>query len=232
MTARKRARAAGDGEVRVRRRRGEPRRLLLESARKVFGRRGYSGASTREIADAAGVSETLIFRNFANKAGLFRMAVVQPFIEAIDRRLAEDSSDVTNIHTSWAATRAFVESIFDVFSEHRPLAAMVFAADALVASEISELEMIAEVRDAIDRFVTFAAEAADAAGVALDPTTHALAIRGHMAMVAGLATFGPWYLGDQARNRDEIIDELTRWILLRYSPDVASILDRLESSDA
>jgi AcrR family transcriptional regulator len=37
--------------------------------------RGYDGATTREIADIAGVNEVTLFRKYRNKAGLFAKAV-------------------------------------------------------------------------------------------------------------------------------------------------------------
>ena len=67
---------------RRRRARGEPRRLLLEAATDLFNERGYS-ASTRDIADRANVSETLMFRYFGSKAGLFHEAMVRPFSETV-----------------------------------------------------------------------------------------------------------------------------------------------------
>ena len=76
---------AKDGRVKATRRpRGEPRRLLLESARDLFSRQGFTPTSTREIADHAGVSETLMFRYFGSKAGLFREALVVPFVEYVE----------------------------------------------------------------------------------------------------------------------------------------------------
>ncbi len=85
-TAAKRSRPiAKDGRVKATRRpRGEPRRLLLESGRELFSRQGFSATSTREIADHAGVSETLMFRYFGSKAGLFREALVEPFVEYVE----------------------------------------------------------------------------------------------------------------------------------------------------
>jgi AcrR family transcriptional regulator len=206
-----------DDEVRRRRRRGEPRRLLLEAARDVFNRKGYSTTSTREIAELANVSETSIFRNFTNKPGLFREAMVQPFVDAIDAEIARFAGPRTREVTR-ADTRAFVASMYDMFREHRALAAMVFAADAFVESEVAESEMIGDVRAAIDRFVSHASEEARAAGKAIDPAAHHIAIRGHMAMVAGVATFGSWYLGKRRPSRKAVIDELTLWIWLRYNP--------------
>lgn len=179
----------------------------------MFNRKGYASASTREIADLAQVSETLIFRYFRTKAGLFHEAMVQPFVSALDSQIARGRT--TSSQPSYEDTRAFVASMYDIFHEHRALAAMVFAADALVESEIAETDMIDAVRDAIDRFVAYASEEARSGGRAVDPTAHDLAIRGHMAMVAGVATFGSWYVGKR-RSKKAIVEELTRWIWIRY----------------
>jgi TetR/AcrR family transcriptional regulator len=48
------------------------RKLVLEAALSVFAKKGYAGATTREIAAAAGVTEAIIFRHFPNKQDLFR----------------------------------------------------------------------------------------------------------------------------------------------------------------
>src|ERR1700738_1193038 len=76
---------AAESSVRAARRpRGEPRRLLLDAARELFARRDYRSTTTREIAEAAGVSEYLLFRHFGSKAGLFREALVLPFTSFVD----------------------------------------------------------------------------------------------------------------------------------------------------
>ncbi len=191
--------------------------MLVEAARDLFNRKGYASTSTREVADLAGVSESLIFRNFKTKAGLFREAIVAPFIEAIDAEIERDRPRTGTV--TEADTRAFVGSMYDVFREHRALAAMVFAADALVESEVAETGIIDEVRAAIDRFVEFASDQAKATGISISPSRHDLAIRGHMAMIAGIATFGPWYFGDRPPSRKTVIDELSHWVVLRYEPE-------------
>ena len=207
-----------DKAVRRRRPSGEPRRLLLEAARDCFNRKGYASTSTREIAALADVSETLIFRYFGSKAGLFREAVVMPFVDTIDREIERQSSRPTRSILTREDTRAFVGQMYDVFHEHRALAAMVFAADALVGSDVAESGAIEDVRGAIDRFVRFASDEARAHGRSVDPTAHDLAIRGHMAMVAGVATFGTWYFGGRRRpSRQAVVDELSEWVMLRYS---------------
>ena len=51
---------------------GEERRLqILRVAVSLFSRRGFRGTTTKEIAQAAGVSEAMVFRHFANKEELY-----------------------------------------------------------------------------------------------------------------------------------------------------------------
>jgi AcrR family transcriptional regulator len=53
----------------------ERRDKILDAARTVFARRGYHGASTAEIAIAAGCSEPMLYKHFASKQGLFVAAL-------------------------------------------------------------------------------------------------------------------------------------------------------------
>jgi len=48
---------------------------ILEAALNVFARKGYNGARTKEIAQEAGISETLVFRHFGSKENLYREAL-------------------------------------------------------------------------------------------------------------------------------------------------------------
>ncbi|MCA9295263.1 MAG: TetR/AcrR family transcriptional regulator [Phycisphaerales bacterium] len=49
----------------------ERRRQLLESSVELFGSKGYRGATTAELARAAGVTEPILYRHFENKLDLF-----------------------------------------------------------------------------------------------------------------------------------------------------------------
>jgi AcrR family transcriptional regulator len=49
----------------------ERRALVLDAARTVFGQRGYYGATTDQIATAAGVSQPYVVRMFGSKERLF-----------------------------------------------------------------------------------------------------------------------------------------------------------------
>lgn len=51
---------------------GEDRRLqILREAMRLFSQRGFRGTTTKEIAQAAGVSEAMVFRHFATKQELY-----------------------------------------------------------------------------------------------------------------------------------------------------------------
>jgi AcrR family transcriptional regulator len=49
----------------------ERRAAIIQAVRRVFAEKGFHGTTTRELADAAGVSEALLFKHFPNKEALF-----------------------------------------------------------------------------------------------------------------------------------------------------------------
>jgi AcrR family transcriptional regulator len=51
------------------------RERILRAAARVFGELGFRGATTRRIADAAGVHEVTLFRHFGSKEELIREAL-------------------------------------------------------------------------------------------------------------------------------------------------------------
>ena len=58
----------------------EQRRLrIIDAALNLFAKKGFAGTRTREIAEAAGISETLIFQHFKTKEELYRSALAYFF---------------------------------------------------------------------------------------------------------------------------------------------------------
>jgi AcrR family transcriptional regulator len=49
----------------------ERRQAIIRAVRKVFADKGFHGTTTRELADAAGVSEALLFKHFPHKEALY-----------------------------------------------------------------------------------------------------------------------------------------------------------------
>lgn len=50
----------------------ERRKVIVAAAIPLFARKGFAGTTTREIAEAAGISEALLFRHFPSKQLLYR----------------------------------------------------------------------------------------------------------------------------------------------------------------
>jgi len=53
----------------------ERRRQIVEAATTLFAQKGFRGTKTREIAQAAGVSEAMLFKHFATKVELYRAII-------------------------------------------------------------------------------------------------------------------------------------------------------------
>lgn len=56
------------------------RQQIIEVARELFSAQGYQGTTTRELAEAVGINEALLFRHFSSKEDLY-WAVLQHMIE-------------------------------------------------------------------------------------------------------------------------------------------------------
>ncbi|MFZ3072102.1 MAG: TetR/AcrR family transcriptional regulator [Thermodesulfobacteriota bacterium] len=51
---------------------GEERKeRIVDAAENLFAKKGFKGTTTKEVAKAAGISEAVIFRHFADKSGLY-----------------------------------------------------------------------------------------------------------------------------------------------------------------
>jgi len=72
------------------------RRQILEVATELFARNGFDGVTTRQIADAAGITEAMVFRHFATKDDLYwEVLSVKSAPDDIKKRLTEQlNSDV------------------------------------------------------------------------------------------------------------------------------------------
>ena len=50
----------------------ERRKAIVRAAVPLFARKGFAGTTTRELAEAAGISEALLFKHFPSKQLLYR----------------------------------------------------------------------------------------------------------------------------------------------------------------
>jgi AcrR family transcriptional regulator len=194
----------------VRRPRGEPRRLLLATARDLFARQDYRSTTTREIADAAGVTEHLLFRNFGSKAGLFREALVLPFTDFVDEFGRTWESVVPAETNEEELARRFIGQLYDVFVDHRGLLATLMGSSALSEEEQADAG-IADIRRALTVLSQIGAEGMRIRGMrSSEPDLPAYST---VAMIAGMAALRSTYFGVEQPSREAIVDELVQALL-------------------
>lgn len=63
---------------------------IIEAAVQLIDEKGYKGATTREIAERAGVNEVTLFRHFGNKKGIVEAAIQKyEFTDSLENTLGE-----------------------------------------------------------------------------------------------------------------------------------------------
>ncbi|OBB83763.1 TetR/AcrR family transcriptional regulator [Mycobacterium sp. 852002-30065_SCH5024008] len=193
-----------------RRPRGAPRKLLLDSARARFARQDYRSTTTREIAQAAGVTEHLLFRHFGSKAALFREALVQPFTDFVAEFGRTWQSVVPEETDEQELARHFVGQLYDVFVEHQGLLLTLMASEALSEEEKADAG-IADIRRAITALGEISAEGMHLRGLRSDHPD--LPAHSTVAVIAGMAALRSTYFGAKPPSREVIVEELTQAIL-------------------
>jgi AcrR family transcriptional regulator len=194
----------------ARRPRGEARRLLLDAARDLFARKDYRATTTREIAEAAGVSEYLLFRHFGSKAGLFREALVLPFTTFLDEFRTTWQAVVPEETDEEELSRQFVGPLYDVLIEHQGLLLTLVAADGL-SDEDLEAAGIADIRRALTVLGEISAEGMQLRGKRSRQPN--LPAHSTVAMIVGMVALRSTFFGSTPPPREAIVDELVQAIL-------------------
>jgi AcrR family transcriptional regulator len=204
-------------EPRKRRPTGEPRRLILEAARDLFSRRGYSDTSTRELADQAEVSETLIFRYFGSKALLFREALVVPFVAFVDEWAERNKAGQLELdHLSDAAfTKVYITDVYKLFRDNRGLLAVVWAADTNEEHGLARSGVLDEVTGALAKLVGVGRGVLHRRHPGIEQRED-LGFRAVLAVTAGMAAFGHTFYGGPRPSDDDIIDEVVQLLFYGY----------------
>jgi len=100
----------------------ERRKAIVEAAMPLFARKGFAGTTTKEIAEAAGVSEALVFKHFPTKSALYQEMLrsgcsADP---ALERLKTLEPSTRTLIHMMHFMVYHFVVGAFGDPAEREP----------------------------------------------------------------------------------------------------------------
>jgi len=191
----------------TRRPRGEARRLLLDAAQELFARQDYRGTTTREIAEAAGVTEYLLFRHFGSKAGLFREALVLPFTDFVDEFRKTWQAVIPEETEENELAKQFVGQLYDVLVQHQGLLLTLIASDGLSEDEIDSAG-IADIRRALTVLGQISAEGMSIRG--MRSTQPDLPAHSTVAMIVGMVALRSTFYGSEPPPREAIVDELVQ----------------------
>lgn len=92
------------------------RERILQAAIDAFARSGFHGASTREIAEIAGVTDALLFYHFKNKADLYLAAVIDQ-LETLRNGLEQEAGGMPDVRDR---LRSFVTIYLTYFLDLEP----------------------------------------------------------------------------------------------------------------
>lgn len=146
------------------------RRALLEIAAELFATSGYSGTSTKTIAQQAGVSEALVFHHFGSKSGLLHaLSATAPMTPALLLEVLADAGERPLASLPERLARAWEDGdrhgrIFGTLmmdSSHEPEVRSLV--DAVVERVQSALAAVFEARQAAGELQAAGAPAAAAA---------------------------------------------------------------------
>jgi AcrR family transcriptional regulator len=187
---------------------GQARRLLKEAALELFAERGFSRASTRSIADRAGVSEALIYRHFGSKVGLFEQAVLEPIQSFINGYVNRWGEVYSHEPISEESIRDYVTGLYELMRTHR-LAVISLLAEYSFGGSGGSHEWKPLFGAVIESLDDVTRRALDRRGFTRgDP---ALNLRANSSLVLGMALLDEFLFGAEeakSRQEDEIVDEL------------------------
>jgi AcrR family transcriptional regulator len=197
------------------------RALLLTAAEKEFARKGYVHTTTDDIAAAAGVTRSVMYRHFPSKSDLFREAVLTPFLEFLRDYRAVWEGQLDERWPAERVMRTMVSLLYDSMRDHRDAVLGLVSAQTALQPEVA-----AEVDRLFDEFfadmlVIGTDTAAPVGWIPLDENLE-LSVRMVLAMVTAAAVLDPVFLpkGRKRPTRDQIIDRLSALALygLRLGP--------------
>lgn len=192
--------------------------MILDAAREVFAEKGYAGTTKRDVAEAAGVSLSVLYRHFESIADLFAAAALIPFTTFLDELTAAWLRQRDGDWDDEAMMRAYLGDLLHNLHENRDVLTGLVA-----ASKDVDREVLATLTTAVDdmfariglmseleahRRQWFSAEGLD------------MVLRMLVAMVLGLVTYD-WLLTKPHNDRDQLLDNmvsLALWGLARRPP--------------
>ncbi len=143
--------------------RDDKSKAILDAALRVFRCKSYHGATTKEIADAAGVPVGTMFRLFPNKEDLL-MGLVADLVDTVAPQLFAESMDqVLSDYLGKdmeGAIKAFIHGRLVLFHQNRELISVIHAESAFNArlKEAMFHRIYSPMKGIIEKFIALGIE--------------------------------------------------------------------------
>lgn len=195
----------------------EVRSLLVRAAGELFGENGFSGVTTRQIAERAGVSEAILWRQFRTKAALFNVAVTEPIVQFLSEFVKQFTGYADRLEESEPnqppeyGAGMFFGGLYDVFRSEKALIMTLLAARAfdreILEAHGSGTEPLAEIYDVVSEF---SGAVLARYGITVDMN---MIVRLSVGMVLAAAVLDESVFPDgPATSRDQVVDEVVRLV--------------------
>jgi AcrR family transcriptional regulator len=180
------------------------RQQIVEVAADLFSKRGFSGTTTKEIADGAGVSEAIIFRHFSTKRDLYR-AIIDYKTTQSSRVMRAELEEVAACNDDREFFRILATRKLELYCEDPALMRLLLFS-ALEGHELTDIffrSTTIEVRNYIRYYIE--RRIAEGAFRKVDP---AVAARAFLGMVGNQAQVEILFKScdDLVQSRAEIVD--------------------------
>ena len=212
----------------------ERRQAIVDAAVPLFARKGFSGATTRELAEAAGVSEALLYRHFPSKQLLYSEILQQVGCQgdpALEKLASLPASSATLVCMMRFMVRRFVAGSEAERADLDPRLRLVLHScleDGAYARELFDA-----VSAQVMPFFTASFDAAVAAGDIV-PTSGAVAnhfwFAHHIAAMMAFAALPGQSCVPYAGELDSLVEEASRFILRGIGMTDAVIAASAESA--
>ncbi|MEA1652901.1 TetR/AcrR family transcriptional regulator [Nitrospirillum sp. BR 11164] len=189
---------------------------LVDAAHQHFNERGYAATTTKDIAATADVSETLLYRHFGSKAGLFDQVVFNPF-DHIAQQFLNPTGSGPGLTLDLAVAKAILDQFLTFLDgNNRLLRDLLVKGGAETADEGNEARL-AGMRHHYGeaaRQLRALYQAADQP-CPLDPD---IAVRLALGMVIAASVMGDWLFPDGAPDRELLAANIKLMMIRALAP--------------
>jgi AcrR family transcriptional regulator len=172
--------------------RGEDRRQqIVDIASELFSQRGFNGATTKEIADRAGISQAIIFRHFPSKEAIYS-AILDHKLKQAAERIRGRLQDAAGRKDDRAYFRELAFDLLDLYSKDPSLIRLLLFS-ALEGHDLSRMfykTMSRQVRAHVRAYIK--QRIADGAFRQLDPVASSRVFLGMVAHHAQVVALYPY----------------------------------------